>query len=48
MCPTWDPEPFRQRMRERRYQEALDHPPECCGTLDLIVRLPRRAVRILV
>jgi len=96
MSPSWDPEKLSQLMRERRYQEVLDHPPECTlaelrkschksqcevaatlgvgqlavsrlerrqnlglgtlrdyvtslgGTLDLIVRLPRRAVRILV
>jgi len=96
MSPSWDPEKLSQLMRERRYQEVLDHPPECSlaelrrschksqselaaalgvgqlavsrlerrknlglgslrdyitvlgGTLELIVRLPRRAVRILV
>jgi len=95
MALDWDPEQFRQRMRERRYREALDQPPECSlaelrrschrsqaevaaalgvgqlavsrlerrqnlgvgtlrayvtalgGNLELIVRLPRRAVRIL-
>jgi DNA-binding XRE family transcriptional regulator len=94
MSPSWDPEQFLKRMRERRYQEVLDHPPECTlaelrrschksqaevaaalgvgqlavsrlerrqnlgvgtlrayvtalgGNLELIVRLPRRAVRI--
>jgi len=100
MSVGWNPEAiragFRQRMRERRYQEALDNPPECSlaelrrschlsqttvaealgvgqiqvsrlerredlrlstlrayvqalgGSLDLIVRLPRRAVRVIV
>ena len=96
MSPSWDPEKLSQLMRERRYQEVLDHPPECSlaelrrschksqselaaalgvgqlavsrlerrknlglgslrdyitvlgGTLELIVRLPRRSVRILV
>jgi len=96
MAPSWDPEKLSQLMRERRFQDVLDHPPECTlaelrkschksqcevaaalgigqlavsrlerrknlglgslrayttalgGTLELIVRLPRRAVRILV
>ncbi len=94
MALGWNPEQFGQRMRERRYQDALDHPPECSlaelrkschrsqvevaavlgirqlavsrlerrrdvrvstlrayvealgGSLELIVRLPGRAVRV--
>ena len=29
MSPSWNPDQLRQLMRERRYQEVLDHPPEC-------------------
>lgn len=94
MPRAWNPDQIRQFLRERRYREALDHPPECSlaelrkschqsqavvaaalgvrqiavsrlerrqdlllsslrayvaalgGNLELIVRLPQRAVRL--